>query len=87
MTAGTRTYRALIVKRTTDEYEVMAGVDAAVYLSTAFTAWRLNLERARSLDFLLVWRQGKIIDVARIYDASQSRHVTTADQPSPTASG
>lgn len=69
MSNPTRTYRAVIVKRMTDEYESIVTEDSAVYLSTAFTAWRLNLDRASSLDFLLVWRHGKIIDVATVYGA------------------
>lgn len=69
MSNPTRTYRALIVKRMTDEYETLVNNDSAVYLSTAFTAWRLNLDRASALDYLLVWRHGKIIDVATVYGA------------------
>jgi hypothetical protein len=81
MNNPTRTYRALIVKRMTDEYESLAA-DSAVYLSTAFTSWRLNLDRASSLDYLLVWRHGKVIDVASVYGAEPiaTRHGGLGDR-------
>ncbi|HSV40037.1 MAG TPA: hypothetical protein VLI04_14860 [Nocardioidaceae bacterium] len=68
-----RVHKAVLIKRTHKTYE---GLNQSDQLSTLLASWRMSLEKAQGLDYLMMVKNGVIVDVATVYGAERipARH-------------